>query len=464
MARLDSLSGTVDVLRIAAAVEQLVRVNVANGGSQPEGVAQLDELEQHSMAAESAAQRFHQAHEMLAEAVTQTLESGSDTFRPELIQARDAAFADLQRSLQRLEECGSRLKMDNLHALSTTHVGLIESALAILNRITGVDLTAVLENNGVVSEIDGDRRRLEVCGAMLRRIALRIAQRVHHSATSAQHFVKEVLARDGDKLLVTASSLQVSMWSIIALEGDGTGDSLADALQESIPWPSILRCTARHLTPLRATGERAGHLRSRIDALRSEVDAFALGMAGREQAVLHLVETYKAMKRARVSYMRLKVELDANSDDDSDAGGVDPEELARPREACRAATASRDSAARQLFLAAKAYHPETLLMQKKKLRLTGLSGIWSERMLDEYDERRPFVGVEASRHATLHGKYKGKPCILKLVPLQQGQALCKEVEILRRLDHPNIIKLEAAFLDGNPRCLCLHFPTPCTGI
>jgi serine/threonine protein kinase len=56
----------------------------------------------------------------------------------------------------------------------------------------------------------------------------------------------------------------------------------------------------------------------------------------------------------------------------------------------------------------------------------------------------------------VRAKYEDRTCILKVVQLQLGQALCKEAEILRRLAHPNIIKLEAAFVNSN--FLYLHFP------
>jgi serine/threonine protein kinase len=56
----------------------------------------------------------------------------------------------------------------------------------------------------------------------------------------------------------------------------------------------------------------------------------------------------------------------------------------------------------------------------------------------------------------LKATFAGKPCVLKLVQLQQGQALCKEAEIFRRLNHPNIVKLDAAFVQDN--FLYLHFP------
>jgi serine/threonine protein kinase len=458
-ARLASLNGIADVLRIAAAVAQLVGVLCDKdgcGNNGLENVAKLNELKQQTAATEAAAQRFRHAHGALAEAVTQTLEARGDTLPISLVQARDAAFDELRASLQLLEECGSRLNLDALQAATSSPLTPIESALVDLEQTTGINVAALVEDDTAPSDDSTDRMEVDVFAAMLRRSAVGMVHCVQQSAILARQLAEQFLAREGDMMLETASSLRKSICSIALLEGKGHNESLAAALRESTPWPAILRCASRHLAPLRAIAESTGSLQNRATALRSEVDAFMFGFTRREQAVLLLQTTHKAMKGARISYRRLKVEHEADSDDESDAAGVDPGELLRLRDAYHVATASRDTAARQLFLAAKAYHPETLLTQQRRLRLTGLSAIWSERTLDEYDEQCPFVGVEASRHTTIRGKHKGRPCILKLVPLQQGQTLCREAEILHHLNHPNVVKLEAAFVQDN--FLYLHFP------
>jgi serine/threonine protein kinase len=280
--------------------------------------------------------------------------------------------------------------------------------------------------------------------------------------------VEHFLAREEDKMLEAVSHVQNEICALLALSsGDDTGSiaalssgddtgSIAAVLHNATPWDAIFRCAARILVPLRSVSDKVGYVQTRAAAMRMEVNTFASGFAGRPQVLLRLEERHKTMKRVRKSYRRLKVEHDDNSDGDSDADELDPQELSRQRHACRVATSIRDEAARELFLAAKAYYPETLVEQQKRLRLTGLSAIWSERMLEEYDERRPFIRKEASRHTMVRATYEGQACILKLIQLQQGQALCKEAEVLRRLNHPNIVKLEAAFVDSN--FLYLHFP------
>jgi serine/threonine protein kinase len=459
-ARHAPLSGIATVLRIGAATQQLIVAvsDTSDCERCAEGLVKLDELEQQMAATESAAHRFRRAHEALAEAVTQNLEAGGGNIAPDLVEARDAAFAELQKSLQLLEECGSRLNPDALLAATNASLTPIEAALAQLERATGVHLATTFEDDNATSDANDDKTAVDVCGATLRRSALGILQRVQHSAASARRFTEQCFARDGVKMLQTASSLWDSICSIVALEGEGEDMSLSAVLRDSTPWAALLASTARRLAPLRATGERAGCLQYRATALRSEVNAFESGFASREHGALLLEKSYRAMRRARNVYRQLQLNHDIASDDDSDAGGVDPEELARQRDACRAATASRDEAARQLFFAAKAYHPETLVEQRKRLRLTGLSAVWSDRTLEEYDNCVSLArhGHGGGRHAMLKAMFTGKPCVLKLVQLQQGQALCKEAEILRRLNHPNIVRLDAAFVHDN--FLYLHFP------
>ena len=57
----------------------------------------------------------------------------------------------------------------------------------------------------------------------------------------------------------------------------------------------------------------------------------------------------------------------------------------------------------------------------------------------------------------LQAIFAGKPCVLKLVQLQQGRALCKEAEIFHHLNHPSIVKLDAAFVHDNFLYLHFHF-------
>jgi len=453
-ARLAPLRGTAKVLHIAQAVEQLTSAmcTLSAGGHDP-GLAQLNELEQTTAVAECAAQRFRQAHETLAAAVSQTIEAGVNTLSPDLAQARDAAFGELQEALQQLETCLTRIDLPAVQAAVNTRLAPLEGALAKLKELTEVELTAALAPDAPAGDGDGDADAVTQCCAMLRQTAGAIAQHVQKSAAAAQQLVDRFIARDQDGMLETASDLQNEICTLLALKSSGDGASIATVLESTTPWDVILRCAARLLSPLRAVGDKVGYIQTRAAALRVEVDAFASGLAARPHIVSRLEERHKTMKRVRRSYMRLRVDHD-NSDDDSEE--IDPKELARQRHVCRVATSSRDEAARELFLAAKAYHPETLVEQQKRLRLTGLSAIWSERTLDEYDERKALTQKGGACHAMVYAKYEGNACVLKLIQLRQGLSLCKEAEILRRLNHPNIVKLEAAFVESD--FLYLHFP------
>jgi hypothetical protein len=188
-ARHAPLRGVANVLHVGAATQQLICAVSDTGDTRrrAEGLAQLDELEQQTAATEAAAQRFRQAHEALAEAVTQTLERGGD-LTPDLIKARDAAFAELQQSLQQLEECSSRMDFDALHAATAASLAPIEAALAQFELATCVQLAAAFEADMTTSDANDDISAIDACGATLRRTALGMLQRVRHSAATAQHF------------------------------------------------------------------------------------------------------------------------------------------------------------------------------------------------------------------------------------------------------------------------------------
>jgi serine/threonine protein kinase len=453
-ARFAPLRGTAVVLHIAWATEQLTCLLVTlNEAAQDSGLAQLDDLDQKVAAAESAAQRFRQAHEALTEAVLQTLETGSDALPSGLVQVRDAAFVGMQKEVQQLESSVAHIDLNTVQAGVGARLAPLEGALTNLKELTDVELNTSLQVGLPADEDDGDADAVKQCCATLRLAAAGIAQHVQKSAAAAQQLAEQFLARDEDRMLETASELQNDICTLLALKSSDHS-SIAAVLNDATPWDAILRCAARLLAPLRAFDDKVGYIQTRAAALRSDVDAFASGFAEREQIVLRLEETNKAMKRARRSYKQLKAAHDDNSDNDLDE--LDPEELSRQRHACRVATSIRDEAARELFLAAKAYYPESLVEQQKRLHLTGLLAIWSERTLDEYDERQPFPCKDDSRHAMVRAKYEGETCVLKVVQLRKRKALCKEAEILRRLDHPNIVKLEAAFVESN--FLYLHFP------
>jgi serine/threonine protein kinase len=444
----------VDLLHIASAAEQLtgtLSAIITEGDGF--GLAHIDKLEQATAAAESTAQRFHQAHEVLAEAVSQTLEAGRDTLPDGLVQVRDAAFEELKEALQHLEEYSSGLDLVALHAAASARLAPVELALKNLERATGISLAPALEADIGSNDSNDDIDAVEECSAALLLTAGGVSHHLQRSAASARQLAKHFLTRAEDHMLEAAMDLQSEICAVVALE-TGSDEGPLAVLKDATPWDAILRCATRLLAPLRSIDCTVEHLKVRAAALRSEVDAFASGFARRVQEVSTFEALHKAMKNARKSYIQLKAAHDANSDDDSDAEEVNPEELSRQRHACRVETSNRDKAARRLFLDAKAYHPETLVEKRKRLRLTGLSAIWSERTLDDYDERQPLLRKSEARHAVFRAKYENDICILKLVQLHDGHTLCKEAELLRQLHHPNIVRLEAAFVE--PGLLYLH--------
>jgi serine/threonine protein kinase len=452
--RLAPLGSTADVLRITSVIHRLsCAMGAACDGDDGSDLARVEELERATALAESAAQRFRQAHETLAETVSQILEAKKGVLAPGLVQARDAAFEQLWAARKKLEECDSSLDFDAIYAAARARLAPVESALAELEQVTDVKLAAALEADYWTD--DGkDIATVKEYGTTLRTIAEGVAQRLQTGAASAWRFLEHAAACADDQMLKAASALQAEISAIAALESP-CGEGLVAVLGSATPWDVILRCAARLLQPLRVAHARIGWLNSRAAALQSEVDAFVTGFEEREQVVADFEEEYTTMRETRQACGRFKLALGYIGDDDVIANEVDREEYARLQHACRVATRNRDEAARRLFLASKAYHPETLVQQQQELRPTGLTSVWNERKLEDYEQRQPLAHHDGS-HVMFRAKYEGRVCILKGVQVQRGAALCREAEVLRRLQHPNIVKLEAAFIQSG--LLYLHLP------
>ena len=452
-----STSGIADVLRIASATEKLTCALCAafDNDNVDMRSTQLDDPERAAAAAEHAAQRFRQAHEALTSSVSQRIKDGGDESLSGLVHSRDAAFGELREALHQLEESLSLEKLGAVHAKAGARLQPVIAAVNALEHTTRVKLSAAVGADFPADE-GTDLESISRCGDVLQRTAVGIAQHVQKSGASAQLLAQHFLERAEDGMLKAISSLDREICAIAALDGGSDTGRLGTMLKEAMPWDAILRCAARLLAPLRAMDNKLRRLETLAGALRSEVKAFVSGLAGRAQAVSLFEEKHKAVKRARKLFLRLKADHDNNSDDDSDADELDPEELSRQRRACHAATGNRDTAAQQLFLAAKAYYPETLVDVQRHLRLTSLSVVWSERFLDLYEGQEPLDRPPVAHHELTRARYGDDECVLKIMRLARGQDLCKETEVLRCLNHPNIIKLEAAFIRAN--FLYLHFP------
>jgi serine/threonine protein kinase len=69
------------------------------------------------------------------------------------------------------------------------------------------------------------------------------------------------------------------------------------------------------------------------------------------------------------------------------------------------------------------------------------------RVLDSYDDVEIFK--KTVRHVLKKAKYNDHVCILKSILTHDSDLFRKEIKTLSGLDHPNIIRIEAAFLEDN---------------
>jgi hypothetical protein len=467
------------VLRLAAVEEQLAAllsdVSTTDGGDAAS--LPLDPHEQTTANAEAALARFRSAQQALSTAVSDALqdEAVDGGAPPRLVQERDEVLHAFRGAVQVVAACRARVDLDSVRQLAGGRRSSLDAALDSLGAITGVKLQLTLDHHvamGNAADVDAadDIQTVATLCVSLRHAAAGVALLMERAAALTSEFARGFTAYDEARASSALLQLHRAVCSIMALDNDGDGAALADVLRRKAPRDALLRRAAAVTGPLRAVDEALSSLQRRAAAVEAEHASLSTALAARETLISSLKRAHKEMKQARRFYAELKLQHShSHSDDDSDdsaappadQSGADPEQLTRARRASTAATRTRDEAARALFLAAKAYHPETLLAQRKRLRMTGLSSIWSERRLDDYEQQFTLPQQGMARHSMVRATYEGSACILKLVQLQQGQALCKEAEVLRRLDHPNIVKLEAAFAESS--FLYLHFPSPSTG-
>ena len=440
------------------------------------GDVELDAFEAAIAAAEADAGRFRGAHEELSSAVAgllQTAASDYDASPLHLLNNRDMAFEAFQKSTATLAACEARIDVPSLQQSAQLRLQPLTDALQGLAAAAGVNLdivAAVGENDGKGPNVE-DVRVVEHLALSLQRNAEGLASRVEGARGRTQDYVGHLAAHRGSEAMMCFAKLHQTVSDVMALDGSDilSECTVLGVLKRDSIWQSLLTLSNTLIAPLRDTSDTLDCLFSRAALLQTEVCAVAAGLADRGALTLRLKKAHKAMKHAKALYHELKAkhslhaeELDDPDDsddsDDSDNASphdtVDPMVLARARSASARATRERDEAARSLFLAAKAYHPETLFSQRRRLRLTGLSSVWSERSRDDYDHQQRLSRPEA-RHMLLRARYEGVDCVLKQVPLHEGETLGREAEVLRRLDHPHIVKLEAAFVDADS--LYLHF-------
>jgi ankyrin repeat protein len=103
------------------------------------------------------------------------------------------------------------------------------------------------------------------------------------------------------------------------------------------------------------------------------------------------------------------------------------------------------------------YFPELKKMVREMARadFDYFSALKIGRGLSSYDDVEIFINN--GRHVLKKAKYNDEVCILKSILIRDFDVFRKEIKTLSKLDHPNIIKIEAAFLEDNEGFIQMKF-------
>lgn len=171
-----------------------------------------------------------------------------------------------------------------------------------------------------------------------------------------------------------------------------------------------------------------------------------------------LKDAYKACRTQFKLMKKLRFELLVSDDTGSESEGTDSKERddkAELRQTARnalcAATKAHDDAIVLYLAQAQAFNPEALEPDMKELR--------SLRDMDCYDVHST-SSSNGSSLSLLEGVFGNQPCRLVMVPLHTVSAdeARLALQCLRRLRHPHVLPVEAAFSDKHQ--LYLHSPLP----
>ena len=448
--RLDVLTFTVKLLQ--ALNQDAPPVNTPPADT----TASLRPLHAKTAEAEAAVQRYRRAHELLtahvqdSQADTQTA-SGADV-AADLLTARDAALLQFQELLRDLSQLWGTLAEAAFREPASRRLAELDTAAANVAAVLEAPIFQIPPDADDAAATDADRSQCTAALQQLQAAFRQAEEAVSRLSAHCQDVLDATAKRDAAGMLTHFKAMQAQMRTLISLESRD-GRSFHDMIV-GLPWPAVFRCFHRQRTPLASLSDQLEILAARHAALVTLNAGVAAAQAQKSNVIAHFEKEYKTLKKARRMYLESRAQEDS-SDDDGDSAAVSVQ-LAQRRDACRSAAHSRDAAARTLFALARAYFPEILLQQRKRLGRNAALAAWSERQLQYYNDRAPLARAKGGRHLIIKATYDGKPCVLKDMPFDAAQRMCKEVDVLRRLDHPNIVHLEAVFSENDH--LYMHLP------
>jgi serine/threonine protein kinase len=412
----------------------------------------LDQLEEAVSATDVEAQRHRLAHGHVLHAVHDALDRNQKAVDGKVLDERDGAWASWRQAAEQVRDIQASMAIEHPRlVLAEDHVLLAET-VAHITRQCGLTNSDQLSIDSFVA--------------------------VAGSALSNSRNWRADSSKTDQELPV---GVRQSYEEALSCEASGQIVSIVQkALRVAFPLATckatpLVICVVKELLsalkPILAIYSRSKDLSRRYFCTHVGMIEIEAGLAQQRPLHAHLKESAKQMKKAREQLQKhIHSSIYAGSGDSGDetsdsddghatAGGSQPDDVALClKKELVAATAARDAAARSMLVYAQTFFPEAILREMKRLQLSGLNLSWSCRTLEDYDARAPMHQSTGGRHHLFKATYNGHACVLKQVPLAAASEASPEVEALRRLDHPNVVKLEAIFYEPTSLSAYLHLP------
>ena len=413
-------------------------------------------------AAEVAAQHYREATEQLASHVQAAIRGDGAGPDAALVQARDHASEAFQHAFDQVPAMGDGASTQaNAHAAGAS-LARIEAAAEAFATTTGISLSHLhVAMLGDQAECDGEADR-QACVAgqlQLHGHVDRVAACLPLLHMRCQRLLDVTVARDDRQMVAQLEVIQSQLRTFLMLRGPHKEDDTLSHILVRLPWRALLSGYVRRRHWLEKCVECESSLGARYAALRELKNGLQRATSEKGPCVAQLETTYKALKQARRLYLETRAAHEDSSDDEGEA--VSPAQLDQRRASWHSAISAKDAAARSLYGLARAYFPELLVTCARRLGDMCKFAAWTERRLDSYTDRAPLAPAAGGRHVLIKAAYMGRPCVLKCVPYTVTQQTCREVDILSRLDHPSVVKLEAVFSEANQ--LYMQLPFACHG-
>ena len=411
----------------------------------------LDRCEKQLDTAEEAAQRYRRAHEKLAMYVKKTQAEGRADIDMTLVATRDAAFAEFEKSLAMAASLQASLDLDAIWRRAACRLSQLDDAAAVLTAFANIEPRALRMTKVDIGAIANFS---SACVTALTSIDV-FVKNMHECASDLENIcggmIEHTIERNDGAMVSSLTEVQVLLHNLLSLQAPG-GQSFASIVAE-VPIEAMLTAYIEQRRPLAKIDDQLITVATRMAAMTELSESVQRAVSMKDSVVTRFTDAHKTVKKARKLYLEAKAAED--SSDEEEINGATAV-LAERRSSCRLAARSRDAAARSLFAHARAFFPEVLLEHGRRLGMNAAVAAWSERRLDDYENRSPLARAEGGRHLILKASYGGQPCVLKDLPLDFAKQMCKEVDVLRRLNHPSIIQLEAVFSENDH--LYMHLP------